>query len=227
MTDYIHSNLIPKSTIVTIFYIPSLLSLLFILGAAELYKNYPKMQPSSRRLLSTLLSRSRYRRYATDSKPRRPNPPSSLLTHQLNVQPKVFERELWYIFDNIDQHPWISRDELSEIQGKIVDLKKMKKALNPLLRKQRQLKDEIERLSLKPELEQEMKHLNETELNEDFQTAANLRAELAHVTAEANPRVAQMEIIEDEIFDRIVFFPNCRPSENTAEEDRVILSVKM
>ena len=185
------------------------------------------MQPSSRRLLSTLLSRSRYRRYATDSKPRRPNPPSSLLTHQLNVQPKVFERELWYIFDNIDQHPWISRDELSEIQGKIVDLKKMKKALNPLLRKQRQLKDEIERLSLKPELEQEMKHLNEIELNEDSQTAANLRTELAHVTAEANPRVAQMEIIEDEIFDRIVFFPNCRPSENTAEEDRVILSVMM
>ena len=185
------------------------------------------MQLSSRKLLSTLLSRSRCRRYATDSsKPRRPNPPSSLLTHQLNVQPKVFERELWYIFDNIDQHPWISRDELSEIQGKIVDLKKMKKAVNPLLRKQRQLKDAIEKLTLNTGCKEETSHSDKTGEMADSQTAADLTAELAQVTAEANPRVALMEAIEDDIFDRIVFFPNSRPSENATEEDRVILSVR-
>ena len=77
------------------------------------------------------------------------NPPSSLLTHQLNVQPKVFERELWAIFDNIEEHRWTTKEKLTEIRKNIFDLKKMKKEINSILNRQRELKEEVTRLKAK------------------------------------------------------------------------------
>ena len=100
------------------------------------------------RHLLQLARRVRCRRLfsSAESTKMKKNPPSSYLTHQLSVQPKVFERELWAIYDNIEQHPWTSKEKLTEIRQKIVDLKKMKKELNLILNRQRNLKDKHSRL---------------------------------------------------------------------------------
>ena len=132
------------------------------------------------------------------------------------MQPKVFERELWYIYDNIDENEWISRGELKEIKQKILDLKKMKKELNPLLSRQRKLKELLDQLKMK---------VDQEEGSEADAEATVLANELTAVTKDVTPRVAALEAIEDEIFDRVVFFPNCRPSDGAGDDDQVILSV--
>jgi len=153
------------------------------------------------------------RRFASSARSKK-NPPSSLLTHHLNVEPKNFERELWAIYDSIEEHPWTTQEKLTEIRQSIFDLKRMKKEIGPILNRQKDLRDKVSELTAK--LKEEG-----SEVDEDLK---RLTLDLEEATKEATPKLAALENIEDGIFDQVVFFPNCRPSAGTGEQDQVILS---
>ena len=185
------------------------------------------MRPRKSELLSKLVSPSRWRRCVSDDTSSRQRRPSHLLTQHLNVQPKVFERELWNIFDNIEKHPWTTRERLTEIRNDIFKAKAMKKEINPALNKHRELKDKLAELTLKL-------GEGEGEASADAGSAAaaaaaseleRLTTELEEVRCRVAPRAAELDALEDGIYDQVVFYPNCRPSTATGPEDRVIMSV--
>ena len=184
------------------------------------------MRPRKSQLLSKLLSPSQWRRFVADESSSRKRP-SHLLTQHLNIQPKVFERELWNIYDNIEKHPWTTRERLTEIRNDIFKAKALKKEVQPALSKQWQLKDKVAELTLKLGEEEEASEGAESAAA----TAATatelerLMAELELLRSRLEPRAAELDALEDEIFDQVVFFPNCRPSTATGLEDRVIMSV--